>query len=233
MKTNANSRVDSSFENPINYEYYEYPQLPIIENSSETITCNPQELNTSLIAINLKNFLSKHRIQESYFSQKVLRASFLTFKNVVDFPQEWSSLSESFKLYFKRANIFLNDLEDQEKLIKHVQSDEFKLEDEKSNMILYDISCMIVSDDNCVMDVIENVVTRLKNNNLNRKILCDAVLGIPTNTFSFFCTKNKKWSEQSDYAKEAIMRMIAWYNDPFGIKKLLEWKEKFYTSKKY
>ena len=143
----------------------------------------------------MRKFISEHKIQESYFSQKVLRASFLTYKNVVDFPQEWSLLSESFKLYFKRANIFLNDIEDQEKLIRNAQIEGFKLkEDEKSNMILYDISRMTVNDENCVLNVIENVVSRLKNNSLNRKILCDAVLGIPTNTFSFFCTKNKKWS---------------------------------------
>jgi hypothetical protein len=191
-----------------------------------------QEINTNLISTNLKKFIAENKIQESYFSQKILRASFLTFKNIVDFPQEWSLLNESFKLYFKRANIFLNDIEDQEKLIRNAYIEGFKQDgdDEKSNMLLYDISRMTVNDEYCVLNIIENVVSRLKNNSLNRKILCDAVLGIPTNTFSFFCTKNKKWSEQSEYAKEAIMRMIVWYNDPNGIKKLSEWKEKFYTS---
>jgi hypothetical protein len=191
-----------------------------------------QEINTNLISINLRKFIAENKIQESYFSQKILRASFLTFKNIVDFPQEWSLLNESFKLYIKRANIFLNDIEDQEKLIRNAHIEGFKQDDddEKSNMILYDISRMTVNDEYCVLNIIENVVSRLKNNSLNRKILCDAVLGIPTNTFSFFCTKNKKWSEQSEYAKEAIMRMIVWYNDPDGIKKLSEWKEKFYTS---
>ena len=66
-----------------------------------------KELKTREIAKNLKAFISTHNIRESYFSQKILRSSFLTFKNIVDFPQDWSVLSSSFKLYYKRAFIFL------------------------------------------------------------------------------------------------------------------------------
>lgn len=104
-------------------------------------------------------------------------------------------------------------------------------EEEHNNMIQYDISQIFVTDESYVSHTIDSVIEKLNLARLNRKILCDAVLGIPSNTFSSFCSTNKKWNDQSDYAKEAIMRMIAWFNDPNGVKKLLDWKEIFYTSK--
>ena len=78
-------------------------------NSDNSICLNLDiiELNTSLLAENIKKFLFENKIRESYFSQKVLRSSFLTFKNIVDSPKEWSLLSDTFKLYFKRAHLFL------------------------------------------------------------------------------------------------------------------------------
>lgn len=199
-----------------------------IENS---INFDIKELNTNLVAENIKKFICEHRIRESYFSQKILRASFLTFKNIVDFPQEWFSLNDLFKLYFKRASLFLNNFDDQNKFFKSYYNTKFENEEEENNMLLYDISTLEITDDNHVSKIIDDVIERLNVTRLNRKILCDAVLGIPSNTFSSFSSKLKKLHEYSDYAKEAIMRMMAWYNDPNGVKQLLEWKETFYTSK--
>ena len=99
---------------------------------------------------------------------------------------------------------------------------------ENHNFIHYDISQIETND--CVGDLIDNVVKKLNEFNLNRKVLCDAVLGIPLNTLSFFCTRTKDWNNQSDYAKEAILRMLAWFVDPNGVQKLSEWKKKYYTS---
>jgi hypothetical protein len=97
-------------------------------------------------------------------------------------------------------------------------------------MLLYEISTLEIIDDDHVSKIIDSVIERLNVTRLNRKILCDAVLGIPSNTFSSFSSKLKKLHEHSDYAKEAIMRMMAWYDDPDGVKKLLNWKETFYSS---
>jgi hypothetical protein len=78
-----------------------------IVNIENSINFDIKELNTNIVAENIKKFIFEHRIRESFFSQKILRASFLTFKNIVDFPQEWFSLNDLFKLYFKRASLFL------------------------------------------------------------------------------------------------------------------------------
>ena len=120
---------------------------------------------------------------------------------------------------------------DQKKFFKSYCNTKFEKEEEESNMLQYDISTLEITDDNYVSKIIDDVIERLSVTRLNRKILCDAVLGIPSNTFSSFSSKTKKWHEHSYYAKESIMRMIVWYNDPSGVQKLLDWKETFYSSK--
>ena len=65
---------------------------------------------------------------------------------------------------------------------------------------------------------------------MTRKCFCDAILGIPLNTFSFFSNRAKKSSFQTNYAKEIVLRMKSWYNDCDGVDKLLEWKTKYYSS---
>jgi hypothetical protein len=178
------------------------------------------------IAIEVKNFLKENKIKEQFFYQKILRTSYLTFKNLVDLPQPWTKLNLSFKLYYKRAYIFLNDPNEKRSVLNRNQS--FNSIATNDNFIHYDISQIEIK--NLIAKTIQNVIQKLKENGLNRKILCDAVLGIPLNTLSFFCKKAKNWSDQSDYAKETVMRMQCWLYDPLGVKKLSEWKKSYYTS---
>jgi hypothetical protein len=196
---------------------------------------NLDNLNTFSISKSIKIYLQQNQINETLFYQKILRTSFLSYKNLVDFPQEWSTLNSSFKLYFKRAYIFLNDTIEQKSLLSQEQSNNSNTiepdeTDERYNFILYDISQILIKDGYEAMNIIESVIKKLNENGLNRKILCDAVLGIPLNTLSFFCTRAQKWNEQSDYAKESVMRMCAWLHDVNGVKYLLDWKRKYYTS---
>jgi hypothetical protein len=184
-------------------------------------------LNTGLIAQNLKQFLYQNQIREEYFAQKILRTSYLSLKNVIDLPKKWSTLNSVFKSYFKRAYVFLSDAKEMKIFLSQPQSTN-KAANENHNFIHYDISQMKTQD--YVRELIESVVKKLNEFNLNRKVLCDAVLGIPLNTLSFFCTRTNDWKNQSDYAKEAILRMQAWFIDPNGVQKLSEWKKKYYTS---
>ena len=113
------------------------------------------------------------------------------------------------------------------------KDNENESDDDEDNFIHYDISQIEIKD-KCVSEIIDNLIKRLNANNLNRKVVCDAILGIPLNTLSFFCTRTHNWNSQSDYAKEAIMRIYAWLNDIKGVERLIDWKNKFYTSiKKY
>ena len=193
-----------------------------------------ENLNTHKVSNDLKCFLNENNIQPKHFYQKILRTSLLSFKNLVDDPHEWSTLNSTFKMYFKRAFIFLNDPIEQKSLISHSRADDSNANDiinEKSNFIFYDISQIIIDDSEDTIKIIDSVIKKLNEFGLNRKILCDAVLGIPLNTLSFFSNKAKNWNDQSDYAKESIMRMNAWLNDLNGVNKLFEWKKLFYTSK--
>ena len=205
-------------------------------NTNLKIT-NTDNLDSVLIASSIIKFLNENKIEETHFYQKVLRTSYLSFKNIVECPQEWHTLNDSFKLYFKRAHMFLNNSIEKKKMIAQAQksmdinNESLENKNKKSNLIFYDISQITIDDGNHAIRIIELVIKKLNVNGLNRKILCDAVLGIPLNTFSFFCKRANKWSNQSDYAKESVMRMFAWFNDPHGIQKLQEWKKNFYTSK--
>ena len=178
------------------------------------------------IAIEVNRFLNENKIKEQFFYQKILRTSYWTFKNLIDLPQQWIKLNLSFKLYYKRAYIFLNDPNEKKSVINRNQN--FNSSTTIDNFIHYDISQVEIK--NGIAKTIQNVIQKLKENGLNRKILCDAVLGIPLNTLSFFCKKAKNWTDQSDYAKETLMRMQCWLYDPMGVKKLSEWKKSFYTS---
>lgn len=198
--------------------------LDTIMNMNEDVSSD--HLNTVSIAEDVKKFLKENKIKEQYFYQKVLRTSYLTFKNLVDLPQQWQKLNLSFKLYYKRAFIFLNDSNEKKAIISRSQACNSNAAID--NFIHYDISQVEIK--NGIPKIIQNVIQKLKENGLNRKILCDAVLGIPLNTLSFFCKKAKNWNDQSDYAKETVMRMQCWLYDQMGVKKLSDWKRNYYTS---
>jgi hypothetical protein len=193
---------------------------------------NGNGINSISLMENVSTFLSDNKIKKFYFCQKVLHTSFLSFKNLIDFPHDWSSLNSIFKLYYKRLHMFMCDSKEQKGFLNNYHSSK-KVDDdeevENDNFIHYDISQIEIKDYS-VSEIIDSLVKKLNANNLNRKVLCDAILGIPLNTLSFFCTRTNNWNNQSDYAKEAIMRIYAWLNDYKGVERLIDWKNKFYTS---
>ena len=149
----------------------------------------------------------------------------------MNYPHEWSKLNQIFKLYYKRAFVFLNNQNDKYIFINRSNNhtDSIDCQSEQGNFIDYDISQELVNEDDSKL-IIRNVVKKLRVNHLTRKCFCDAILGIPLNTFSFFSNRAKKSSFQTNYAKEIVLRMKSWYNDCDGVDKLLEWKKKYYSS---
>ena len=188
-------------------------------------------MDTVSIAQDIKKFLRENKISAQQCSQSILKTSILTFRNLIDTPKPYSSLNKSFKLYYQRLFTFLNSYREQQILIsksKQARPDDF-FDDDTNNTIYYEISQVEISD--IYLEVIKKVIKKVKTNRLTRKLLCDCILGIPLNTFSFFCKKLKTWNEHSDYAKDSIMRLYAWLIDPDGVTKVLEWKKKYYSSK--
>ena len=187
-------------------------------------------LDTLAISLEIKKFLADNNIEENNFYKKILHTSYLTYKNLVESPQLWQSLNSTFKLYYKRTYMFLNDKDEQDIFLKQVRNsnDEDTIGDGHI-FIHYDISQIDIKYNST--EIIEKAIKKLSENNLSRKVLCDSVLGIPLNTLSFFSNRIKNWSNQSDYAKEAIMRMYAWFTDPDGVNKLVNWKKMHYLSK--
>ena len=192
--------------------------LSIIKN------LDPVEISTSI-----KSFIVDNKVEERKFCDKVLQTSYLSYKNLIDSPQKWPILNSRFKLYYKRLFLFLNDKRWQKSFLDqaHNYNDDNEMI-ENNNFIHYDISQLELKISS--RGIIESAIKKLNENKLNRKILCDAVLGIPPNTLSYLTTKINYCKNQSDYAKEAIMRMYAWLIDHEGVNKLLKWKKKYYSS---
>ena len=165
------------------------------------------------ISASIKSFMIDNKIKERKFCEKILHTSYLTYKNLIDSPQKWSTLNSRFKLYYKRLFLFLNDKICQKTFLEqiHIPSSDYEINE--TNFIHYDISQIELK--NRSDYIIENAIKKLNENRLNRKILCDAVLGIPPNTLSYLTSKVKNFQNQSDYAKEAIMRKLFFffYND--------------------
>jgi hypothetical protein len=188
------------------------------------------DMETFSIALDVKKFLESNKISGQQFVQSILKTSILTLKNLIDTPKPYSSLNKSFKMYYQRLFSFLINIKEQESLI--LKSKKEKLKDcfkDEENTIFYDISQVDISD--IYSEVIERVIDKGKINHITKKLLCDCILGIPLNTFSFFSKKFKTWNDHSDYAKDSIMRLYMWLIDPYGVEKVNEWKKNYYTSK--
>ena len=209
-------------------------QLIDLENLVELIQIESDEqLDTFSVVKKIKEFILENDISEEHFARKILHTSLLTYHNLVYYANKWSRLNTIFKFYYKQASLLFNNPIETKKLVDQAhQNDTGDYDTDKNkNFIFYDISQIEPTRNSEV--IIERTILRLHANGLNRKILCDAVLGIPLNTLSFFCKKARNWAEQSDYAKETVMRMQCWLNDPSGVDKLMEWKKSHYTSRNF
>ena len=145
---------NESVENDIGFVYteattdHQLPKPERIETNEETLKFSSKtfKLNTKFISNRIQTFLKKNQIHKKYFCHKILGTSILLYENLIEKPKEWSKLNSMFKLYFKKMNSFLNNLNEQKSFIDHVKSKENRDSqlDDKNDLIRYDISQIII-----------------------------------------------------------------------------------------
>ena len=150
-----------------------------------------EDLDVFQIVQATKTFLTENKINTKKFSEKVLYTNHLVFKILIDFPHEWITLNSIFKMYYLKLFRFLND---QNKVFSFVKHSDNILDNRDNNieytdnMIMYDISQTVL---NYEPKILTNwVIEKLSENGLNKRILCDAVLGTPLNRFNVFFRVN-------------------------------------------
>lgn len=104
------------------------------------------KLNTKFIASKIHIFLKKHSIDKKHFCNKILGTSTLLYENLVEKPKDWSKLNSMFKLYYKKMNSFINNVNEQRNFIEHVRFVENRDAEivDKIDLIRYDISQIII-----------------------------------------------------------------------------------------
>lgn len=173
-------------------------------------------LNTKYIANKIKTFLQRNSLNKKLFCNKVLAVSSFLYESLIEKPKEWSKLNSTFKLYYKKMNAFINNINEQKMFIDCAKGQEIKFvkEEEKPSLITYNISNIKLGDNVDTGHITKCVRKRLSENSLKLKHFCEGVLRIPLSTMSTFCSKPKLWNQLTDRSKSIYILMHAWLKDP-------------------